>query len=197
MVTIEILEEDSDQDLRIIEKIYLGVKKGTEETPEIIINMIEADLEIIINMIEAETTSTNHWDILLNNTSIREALANYLQGDSNIINRVHSNRLQTISVKYQTTIYNKLFMAIIDSGAAISIITQQAAKEIRLEINTSSNSLISFVLGKQVRSLGIIKDVSVEIAGITIHISIEVVPATTYSLILRNDWSCKVKAQYD
>ncbi|CAG8498043.1 9799_t:CDS:2 [Racocetra persica] len=86
---IEILEEDPDQDLRIIEEIYLEIKKGTEETPEIIINMIEADLEIIIKIIEAadnkETISTNYWDTLLNNTSIKRALANYLQDSYHII----------------------------------------------------------------------------------------------------------------
>ncbi|CAG8799452.1 790_t:CDS:2, partial [Racocetra persica] len=31
-----------------------------------------------------ETTSTNHWDILLNNTSIRGALANYLQAQTSL-----------------------------------------------------------------------------------------------------------------
>ncbi|CAG8724752.1 21934_t:CDS:2, partial [Racocetra persica] len=50
---IEILEEDPDQNLRIIEEIHLGVKKGIEKILEIIIDMIEADLEIIIDMIEA------------------------------------------------------------------------------------------------------------------------------------------------
>ncbi|CAG8543589.1 28586_t:CDS:2 [Racocetra persica] len=169
-------KEDPNQDLEIIKKIYLEVKKSIKEILEIIIDMIEADLKIIINMIETDlevkTTSTNYWDTLLNNTSIRGALTNYLQDNSNI---------------YQTTIRNKLFIAIIDNRAAISIIIQQAAKKIGLEIDTSSNSLISFVLGKQVRPLSVIKDISVIIARITISISIKVVPATTYSLILEND----------
>ncbi|CAG8674469.1 32251_t:CDS:2, partial [Racocetra persica] len=185
-IKIEIPDEDSDQDLEIIEEIHLGVKKGTKEILEIIIIMTEADLEIIITIIK-----TGLEDTLLNNTSIRRALANYLQGDSNIVNLVHSNRPRTIPVKYQTTIYNKLFTAIIDSEAAISMIIQQAAKEIGLEIDTPSNSLILSAFRKQVRSLGVIKDVSIEIAGITIPIFMEVVSATTYSLILENDWSHK------
>ncbi|CAG8641458.1 24975_t:CDS:2, partial [Racocetra persica] len=136
---------------------------------------IEANPTKKINLADnKETTSTNHWDTLLNNTSIREALANYLQDDSNIVNLVYSNRPQTIPVKYQTTISNKPFTAIIDSEAAISMIIQQAAKEIRLEIDILSNSLISSVLGKQVRPLGVIKNVPVKIAGITILISIEI-----------------------
>ncbi|CAG8743657.1 17090_t:CDS:2, partial [Racocetra persica] len=40
---------------------------------------------------------------------------------------------------------------------------------------------------KQIRSLDIIKDVFVKIAEITIPISIEIILATTYSLILEND----------
>ncbi|CAG8519695.1 31511_t:CDS:2, partial [Racocetra persica] len=86
-IKIEISEEDPNQDLEIIEEIHLEVKKGIEEILKIIIIMTKADLEIIIAIIKTdnkETTSTNHWDTLLNNTSIREALANYLQGDSNI-----------------------------------------------------------------------------------------------------------------
>ncbi|CAG8833865.1 20112_t:CDS:2, partial [Racocetra persica] len=168
---VEILEEDPDQDLKIIEEIHLEVKKDTEKILKIIINMIETNLEIIINMIEAGlevSLETGKSNTLLNNTSIREALANYLQGNSNIVNLVHSNRLRTIPVKCQTTIHNKLFTAIIDSRATISMITQQAAKEIRLEIDTSSNSLILFTLGKQIRPLGVIKNISVEIARITI-----------------------------
>ncbi|CAG8467310.1 5468_t:CDS:2 [Racocetra persica] len=156
-----ILEKDPDQNLGIIEEIYLEVKKGTEEILKIIIDMIEADLEIIIDMIEAGLEDT-----LLNNTSIREALANYLQSDSNIVNLMYSNRPRTIPVKNQTTIRNKLFTAIIDSRVAI------------------------------IRLLDVIKDVSVEIAGITISIFIEVVLATTYSLILKNDWSRK-KEEYE
>ncbi|CAG8740433.1 2079_t:CDS:2, partial [Racocetra persica] len=104
---------------------------------------------------------------------------------------------RTIPVKYQTTIHNKLFTAIIDSKTAISMIIQQAAKEIELEIDTPSNSLILSALGKQVRPLGVIKDVPVEIAGITIPISIEVVLATTYSFILKNDWFCKEEEYED
>ncbi|CAG8751307.1 21840_t:CDS:1, partial [Racocetra persica] len=81
--------------------------------------------------------------------------------------------------------------------AAISIITQQAAKEIKLEINIYLNSLISSTLRKQVKPLDIIKDISVKIAEIIISISIEVVPTTIYFLILENDWSCKIEAKYD
>ncbi|CAG8801948.1 20963_t:CDS:1, partial [Racocetra persica] len=58
--------------------------------------------------------------------------------------------------------------------AAFSMITQQAAKEIGLEIDIPSNSLILSALRKQVRPLDIIKDISVEIARITISISIEI-----------------------
>ncbi|CAG8757579.1 25892_t:CDS:2, partial [Racocetra persica] len=50
---IEILEEDLDQNRKIIEEIYLGVKKGTEEILKIIIDILEADLKITIDMIEA------------------------------------------------------------------------------------------------------------------------------------------------
>ncbi|CAG8716216.1 15660_t:CDS:1, partial [Racocetra fulgida] len=56
------------------------------------------------------------------------------------------------------------------------------------ELDTSFNSLILSTLRKQIRLLGVIKEVFIEIAEIIISISMEVVLATTYSLILENNW---------
>src|SRR5207237_3202241 len=93
----------------------------------------------------------------------------------------------TTSVKCNIKIRNKSYLAIINSGASISMISYQIVKELELKIDTCSSSLIVSATGPSIRPLGIIKDLSIEIKGITISIDIEVIDATSYSLLLGND----------
>ena len=77
------------------------------------------------------------------------------------------------------------------------MIAHQTVKELGLKIEQASTSLIVTATGTSTRLLGIIKDLPVEIEGMTIPITVEVVPATSYSLLLGNDWSKKVGASYN
>jgi len=77
------------------------------------------------------------------------------------------------------------------------MIAHQTVKELGLKIEQASTSLIVTATGTSTRPLGIIKDLPVEIEGMTIPITVEVVPATSYSLLLGNDWSKKVGASYN
>ena len=86
----------------------------------------------------------------------------------------------TIPVKCNIKIRNKVYSAIINSGTSISIISYQIIKELGLKIDTCSSSLIVSATGPSIRPLGIIKDLSIEIEGITIPIDIEVIDTTSY-----------------
>ena len=103
----------------------------------------------------------------------------------------------TTPVKCNICLRNRPYQAIIDSGAAISMIAHQTVKELDLKIEQASTSLIVTATSTSVCPLGIIKDLPVEIEGVTIPITVEVVPATSYSLLLGNDWSKKVGANYN
>src|SRR6185437_6665497 len=63
-----------------------------------------------------------------------------------------------------------------------------------LKIEAPSSSLIVSATGPSVRPLGIIKNLSIKIA--TISLDVEVMNATSYSLLLGNYWSQKVDASY-
>src|SRR5262249_41957100 len=89
------------------------------------------------------------------------------------------------------------YQAIIDSGAAVSMIAHQTVKDLGLKIEQASTSLIVTATGSSSQPLGIIRDLPVEIEGITIPVTVEVVPATFYSLLLENDWSKKIEANYN
>ena len=113
----------------------------------------------------------------------------------------HNNLAQpsthTTPVKCNIKIKDKPYQAIIDSGASISMISYQIVKELGLKIDTCSSSLILSATGPSIRPLGIIKNLPIEIEGITIPLDVEVMDATSYSLLLGNDWSQKVEATYN
>ena len=89
-------------------------------------------------------------------------------------------------VKYNIKLRNRPYQAIIDSGAAISMISHQVVKELGLKIKAPSTSLIISATGPSTRPLGIIKDLSVEIKGVIIPLDVEVMSATSYFLLLDN-----------
>jgi len=77
------------------------------------------------------------------------------------------------------------------------MIAHKVVQELGLEIEQASTSLIISATGTFSRPLGIIRDLPVQIEGITVPITVEVVTATSYSLLLGNDWSKKVEANYN
>ena len=77
------------------------------------------------------------------------------------------------------------------------MIAYQLVQDLGLKIEQASLSLIIPATGTPSRPLGIIRDLPVEIDSVCIPITVEVVPATSYSLLLGNDWSKKVEASYN
>ena len=67
------------------------------------------------------------------------------------------------------------------------MISYKIIKNLGLKIDTFLTSLIVSATGLSVRPLGIIRDLSIEIEGITIPIDVEVMDSTSYSLLLGND----------
>ena len=67
------------------------------------------------------------------------------------------------------------------------MISYQIVKELGLKIDTCSSSLILSATRPSIRPLGIIKNLPIEIKGITIPLDVEVMNAISYSLFLGND----------
>jgi hypothetical protein len=133
---------------------------------------------------------------LLNNSSIRGALAAHLYEEAKNANLVQTPAYTT-PVKCNISLQHKPYQAIIDSGASISMISHKTVKELGLTIEKASNSLIVPAVGTSTRPLGIIKDLPVEIDLVTIPLTVEVVDTTSYSILLGNDWNQKVEANYN
>ncbi|RHZ86106.1 hypothetical protein Glove_54g132 [Diversispora epigaea] len=73
---------------------------------------------------------------------------------------------------------------IVDSGAAISIVTRDTMEQLAST-------------GKKTQPLGVIRDLPITIQGQTIPIDVEVIDAATYSLLLENNWLMKANASYN
>ena len=84
-------------------------------------------------------------------------------------------------------IKNQPYQTIIDSGAAVSMIAYSVVKELGLKIDTCSSSLIVLATGSSIRPLEIIKNLLIEIKGITISIDFKIIDTISYSLLLSNN----------
>src|SRR5947207_2151680 len=102
-------------------------------------------------------------------------------------NNLAQTSTHTTLIKCNIKIKDKLYQAIIDSSTSISMILYQIIKELGLNIDTYSSSLIVLATGPSIRLLGIIKNLSIKIEGITILLDIEVIDTTSYSLLLSNN----------
>jgi hypothetical protein len=67
------------------------------------------------------------------------------------------------------------------------MIFHKVVKELGLKIEAPSTSLIVSATGPSTRPLGIIKNLPVEIEGVTIPLDVEVMDAASYSLLLENN----------
>ncbi|CAG8589915.1 28944_t:CDS:1, partial [Racocetra persica] len=82
-------------------------------------------------------------------------------------------------------------------GASVSMILHQTVKKLDLKIEEPLKSLIVAATGTTSRPLGIIRNLFIRIQDRLIPLDIEVVPATFYSILLENNWTKKVEANYN
>jgi len=103
-------------------------------------------------------------------------------------NLAESDGEPTTAAKCTLRIGQKAQTAIVDSGAATSIITKSLLDKLGLVINRSSKMIVVTANGARTRSLGIIDNVPVNIGKIQILTSFQVLESKDEILILGNDW---------
>ncbi|RHZ79395.1 hypothetical protein Glove_147g60 [Diversispora epigaea] len=105
--------------------------------------------------------------------------------------------LKTTALKCNVAVGVYIVPTIVDSGAAISIVTRDAMEQLGYEIEEASKSIILPATGKKTQPLGVIRDLPITIQDQTIPIDVEVIDAATYSLLLGNNWLMKANASYN
>jgi len=82
---------------------------------------------------------------------------------------------------------------IIDTGAAVSVITNQFLEKLGIDIEESSDMYILDVNGRKKRALGIVKDIQITVQQkCKTKLKMQVTDSNTYQVILGNDWLIKV-----
>ncbi|CAG8819853.1 25749_t:CDS:2, partial [Racocetra persica] len=119
---------------------------------------------------------------------MEEKIQQYDIGDNDNRFKVKFLEHTIIPVKCYIDIQDRIYPAIIDSKASVSIISHQTVKELGLKIEELSKSLIVATTGTTSRPLEIIRNLLIRIQGQLIPLDVEVVSATSYSILLGNDW---------
>ncbi|RHZ87058.1 hypothetical protein Glove_41g152 [Diversispora epigaea] len=88
--------------------------------------------------------------------------------------------LKTTALKCNVAVGVYTVPTIVDSGAAISIVTCDAMEQLGYEIEEASKSIILSATGKKTQPLGVIRDLPITIQDQIIPIDVEVIDAATY-----------------
>ncbi|CAB4402107.1 unnamed protein product, partial [Rhizophagus irregularis] len=113
-------------------------------------------------------------------------------GDSN-----SEEETPTTAAKCEFHINQQPVIAVIDSGAAVSIMTTAMMKTLKLTIDGPSEYVIKTANGTRVRSLGEIQDLPLKVRNLIIKTNVQIIESSDSVFILGNNWMRKVNAALD
>jgi predicted aspartyl protease len=105
--------------------------------------------------------------------------------------------VKSTAVRCYVRIKGNPVVAILDSGAAVSIITKKLMKNLGLTIDETSNTVVVTANGERTRALGQIKRAQIAIQDLLIPISLQVIDSQDETLLLGTDWFRKTHASLD
>jgi hypothetical protein len=115
----------------------------------------------------------------------------YITEETNYASNVER---KTSAVRCRVRIKGNPLIAVLDSGAAVSIITNKLMKKIGLAIGKPSNVFVITANGNRTRALGQIA-VNIAIQDVSIPTELQVIESTEETLLLGTDWFTKTNAE--
>ena len=103
-------------------------------------------------------------------------------------------RWRTTAAKCYVWIKGNPIKAVLDSGAAVSIITNKLRRKLGIPIDVDSKVVVITANGIRERALGQINHVNINIQDIQIPMNLQVIDSTEDNLLLGTDWFEKTKA---
>ncbi|CAG8728294.1 8898_t:CDS:1 [Acaulospora morrowiae] len=91
-------------------------------------------------------------------------------------------------------IRNKPVVAVLDSGAAVSIMSKKLLTKLRLQISEPSNAVVVTANGTRERALGKLKNVALQLGRITVPTDFQVIESTEEMMLLGMSWFKKLCA---
>ncbi|GBC39113.2 retroviral-like aspartic protease 1 [Rhizophagus irregularis DAOM 181602=DAOM 197198] len=113
-------------------------------------------------------------------------------GDSN-----SEEETPTTAAKCEFHINQQPVIAVIDSGAAVSIMTTAMMKTLKLTIDGPSEYVIKTANGTRVRSLGKIQNLPLKVRNLIIKTNVQIIESSDSVFILGNNWMRKQSFEYD
>ena len=103
----------------------------------------------------------------------------------------------TTAARCEIKVDEEFLSAVIDSGAATSIITKKLMKRLGYSIERRSKLVIITANGEQVHSLGEIVALPVTIGKMTVETPVQVLDSSDEVFIIGNDWLTRMDAVLD
>ena len=104
---------------------------------------------------------------------------------------------KTTAMRCHIRIKGNPVVAILDSGAAVSIITAKLMRKLGLHIQKPSKTIVVTANENRTKALGIILDVKITIQDIIIPINLQVIESMDETLLFGTDWFNKSRAKLD
>ena len=104
---------------------------------------------------------------------------------------------KTTAAKYCIRIKGNPVMAILDSGAAVSIMTDKLRRKLRLEIDALSKTIIITADGTRARVLGQITSLKVFIQNMVVLVTLQIIESRKETLLLGTNWLDYMKANWN
>src|ERR1043166_164926 len=133
--------------------------------------------------------------MLLSNESYRQDLSTAL----NTINNININEVEpidTTAIKITVRINQQTIQATLDSGAAMSIISNQLARKLNLIVRPTTPTQVQ-ALNSTTAICEVIEDAPIQIGDVKISITLRVVKSNKVTLLLDMDWYKKYQVILD
>ena len=126
----------------------------------------------------------------------RAALETALNLSKNQINitEEYEKPPQYILIKVYTRIKGNAILAILDTGACMSVITKPLAVALGLKWKLSTRTDVIAVDGKPQVAVGVVNDMPIVIVEAQTFIPLQVINSASKTLLLRTNWLDKYKA---
>jgi hypothetical protein len=173
-------------------KVKKPVQKKQQRQPSVIDNVKPYDVSQDILNTPASATLAQMLKYPDQRKRLAEMLKRATQKDANLVES--NNQYRTTAMKCHIRIKNNPVVAVLDSGAAVSIITKSLMKKLGLEIQESSKVVVTTANGDKSRALGQIKNLPIVIQTIAVPITLQVIESTEDTLLLGTDWFNKARA---
>ena len=98
---------------------------------------------------------------------------------------------------YYINIKEQLVIAVLDSEAAVSIITAKLIKKLELRINKDSKLIVVIANRAKKKFLGIIINIKITFQNIAILIDLQVIELKDETLLLETNWFTKARVNLD